>query len=195
MDLNGITQTVATTGDAVTVRDVRDHLYISDDTFDGRLQGMIRAATDYCQRMTKRQFMPASYRLTLDRFPVDRLELPKAPLRSITTVGYTDTEGSSATVSSTVYTVVASDHIPGFVQPAFGEIWPSTRQEPNAVSVTFAAGYPGRAKIPGTIKQAMLLIVGHWYENRETVLVGSISKELEHTTMALLGVNDPGVYG
>lgn len=192
--LYGITQTSATTGEPVTVREVKDHLYISDDTFDGQLQQMIRAGTDYCQRRTHRQFMPASYRLTLDRFPAFEMELPKAPLRSITTIGYTSTAGSSATLSSTAYSVTTSDHIPGEVRPAFGESWPSARDIPGSVSVTFAAGYASRAKIPDTLKHALLLLCGHWYENRESVLIGTISKNLEHTLDALLGVNDPGVY-
>lgn len=194
VQLNGLSTITPTTGEPVSVRDAKDHLNITDDRFDGRLKAMIRAATEYCQRVLRQQFMPASHRITLDNFPAWRLELPLPPLRSITTIGYTATSGSSATLSSTAYTVITSDDVPGFVEPAFGESWPTPRDVPNAVTVTFATGYVTRVKIPDTIKQAILLLVGHWYESRETVAVGVTTKEIELTTKALLSVNDHGEY-
>lgn len=35
-------------------------------------------------------------------------------------------------------------------------------------------------------KLAVFMLVGHWYENRGTVLVGSISKELEHSLTSII---------
>jgi uncharacterized phage protein (predicted DNA packaging) len=35
-------------------------------------------------------------------------------------------------------------------------------------------------------KQAMLLLIGHWYEHRESVITGSISAEIPMTTDMLL---------
>lgn len=35
-------------------------------------------------------------------------------------------------------------------------------------------------------KMAICMLVGHWYENRSTVVVGSISKELEHSLTSII---------
>lgn len=40
--------------------------------------------------------------------------------------------------------------------------------------------------LPETMRQAMLLLVGHYYENREGVVTGTISKEIEFAVSALL---------
>lgn len=65
--------------------------------------------------------------------------------------------------------------------------WPSTNE---LVEITYKAGYPlddnEEQTVPQVIKQAMLLTVGHLYENRETVITGTISTELPMTTEALL---------
>ena len=39
----------------------------------------------------------------------------------------------------------------------------------NAVNVTFVAGYGGASAVPSSFKQAIQLLAGHWYENREAV--------------------------
>ena len=43
--------------------------------------------------------------------------------------------------------------------------FPQTQVQGPNVSVTFVAGY---ASVPTPIVQAMLLLIGHWYQNRET---------------------------
>jgi uncharacterized phiE125 gp8 family phage protein len=41
----------------------------------------------------------------------------------------------------------------------------------------------GEADIPDGMRQAVLMLVAHWYENREAIVVGTISSEVS------LGVN------
>jgi hypothetical protein len=54
------------------------------------------------------------------------------------------------------------------------------------VQITYLAGYGGAANVPAPAKHAIKMLVGHWYANRESVLIGSISKELEFAVTALL---------
>ena len=45
----------------------------------------------------------------------------------------------------------------------------------------------GGGAVPFTIRQAMLLLIGHWYENRQMVVVGSVaSVEVQATVRTLL---------
>jgi uncharacterized phiE125 gp8 family phage protein len=60
------------------------------------------------------------------------------------------------------------------VTPAYDKVWPSARSVRDAVQIRFIAGYGDAASdVPQAIKQAILLLVGHWFENREAVLVHS----------------------
>jgi uncharacterized phiE125 gp8 family phage protein len=75
------------------------------------------------------------------------------------------------------------------VMLADGEEWPDTDLDPNSVEVEFKAGYgTAAANVPDTIKAAMKLLVGHWFENREEVITGTISTDIPMATKALLGL-------
>jgi uncharacterized phiE125 gp8 family phage protein len=61
--------------------------------------------------------------------------------------------------------------------------------------VTWWAGYGASGTdVPAAIRHAMLMLVGFWYDNRSTVLVGSISKELEFAVSSLLDSQKWGSY-
>ena len=58
--------------------------------------------------------------------------------------------------------------------------------------MVYQAGWADAASVPETIKQAMLLMVGHMYATRESVITGTISKEIEHGWRALLSAEEFG---
>jgi len=93
--------------------------------------------------------------------------LPFPPLQSVDSIKYIDAGGVQQTLSSSVYKVDTVSE-PARVLPAFGQCWPTTRQEINAVEVTFTCGY---SAVPEGIKRWMLLRIGSLYENREEVAI------------------------
>jgi hypothetical protein len=54
--------------------------------------------------------------------------------------------------------------------PAYGESWPATRAQLGAVNITYTAGYTA---VPEPIIQAMYLMIGDMYDNREAVSQGN----------------------
>jgi uncharacterized phiE125 gp8 family phage protein len=103
------------------------------------------------------------------------LDLPKAPLQTIVSVLYVDTTGVTQTWDPTLYQVLAPQgpQAPrGRLQPAYGVPWPVTRDQLNAVTVTFTAGYGlTGASVPQMLRRAILMIAGDLYENREATVV------------------------
>ena len=98
-------------------------------------------------------------------FPVV-LELSASPFRSVTEVTYNDENGDEQTLASDNY--ITYDYLnPTKIGIAYGKTWPSTRSEPQAVTVEYTVGYDDASEVPGAIKAAMLLIIGHLYENRQ----------------------------
>jgi len=58
------------------------------------------------------------------------------------------------------------------------------------VKVNYVAGYGAATAVPQTIKQAMLMLIAHWFENREAV--GTVGGPVELATKALLGCEFSG---
>jgi uncharacterized phiE125 gp8 family phage protein len=109
-------------------------------------------------------------------------------------VTFTSEIGQTGTYSTAEYRV-DRHATPGAILPIYGTTWTPHRQDDNAISVTWWAGYGSSGSaVPAAIRHAILMLVGFWYENRSTVLVGSISKQLEFAVESLLSSQKWGSY-
>jgi uncharacterized phiE125 gp8 family phage protein len=157
---------------------------ISDSTL---IESYIKAAREYCEAFQNRTYITTTWELWLDAFPSkDYIEIPLPPLSSISSVKYYDTANVEATMSASDYFTDTKNE-PGRVCLGYGKTWPSTTlRSYNGVCVTFVAGETTAAAVSQKVKQAMLLLIGHWYSNRETVNIGNITSKLDFTVEALL---------
>lgn len=64
--------------------------------------------------------------------------VPCVPLISVTSITYIDVDGVTQTLSSSLYSI--TDPAKGVITLNYGESWPTTRWQPNAVTVRFVAG-------------------------------------------------------
>lgn len=155
---------------AVTVTEAKAHIRVDISDDDTLISGLIVAANDYAQMYTRRQFVTDTLVQYFTDFP-DEMELLKPPLQSVTTIKYLDTDGNQQTLADSVYDVDTTIE-PGIVRLAFNQSWPSIRNTPNSIIVTYVAGYGDASDVPQMTKQAILLLIGHWYENREDTISG-----------------------
>lgn len=162
----------------------------TNTTADPELVAWITTARQTCETFTHRAFITQTWDQKLDAFPAnDCFLMPKAPLVSVTSITYVDSNGDTQTVAAANYTVVTPsgpECAPGFIVPAYSLYWPVARSVPNAVIVRFVAGYGAASTVPAPIKAAMKLLIAHWYAQREAVVVGTITKELEWAVNSLL---------
>ena len=182
---------VAPTSHPVTLEDVRGHVRNASTKENPFIESiLIPAATMYAEAVQKRQLMPATWRLTLDRFPAWGLSLPTPPLLSIEEVAYVDTAGASQVLASSEYQV-DTDAEPGRLAPAYGKTWPSTRGETlGAVKIKFKAGYgttdaAARAAIPANTKLGILNVAAYWFDHRPDMEVGLLPDDV-HRAVAML---------
>jgi len=76
---------------------------------------------------------------------------------------------------------------PGRACLKYGKTWPSTTLRPNnGICVTYVAGYTQASDVPKSWKQAMLLLIGHLYENREAVVIAQSGSRLPNGVESLL---------
>lgn len=173
----------------VTLVEAKAQCRVDTSTDDTYIASLIKGARLLCEAKLNRSFITTTWSVTFDAFPCgnEAIDLPRPRLIAVSSVVYTDTNQQSQTWAGSNYTVDTKSE-PGRIMPAYTGIWPAALSHINTVTVTYTAGYGADATfVPQSIKQAILLIVGHWYANREQVLVGAISKEIEVSVDALLG--------
>lgn len=143
---------------------------------DALVEILITAAREDAEKYTGVAIASQTYSLALDAFPTNDIHLGVWPVSQIVGVTYVDANGVTQTLAPTAYSLDEYKK-PAVVHPTNG--WPNTKSVPNAVVVTFQAGFtdgesPNEYAMPKSMKQALLLLIGHLYEHREAVNVGNI---------------------
>ena len=147
---------------------IKEQPYSAEDDL---LTALITVAREYCEGYQNRQYITATWELWLDDWPCgDRIKIPLPPLQAVNSITYYDTDNVAATMAAADYFVDDKSE-PGRVVLAYGMTWPTTNLRPaNGVCIEFDAGYGGAvADVPKKVTQSMLLLLGHWNENREAV--------------------------
>lgn len=153
----------------VTLAEAKRHVladsFTDDDTYLEALVATATAHIDAPSGWLGRAVGETVWELRLDCFPSGSIKIPLPPLVSVDEIEYVKTDGTTATIADFREFGVESANGQGFVLHAYDGEWPDTRDdEPEAVRITFTAGY---SEVPKPIKHAILLLVGGWYENRE----------------------------
>lgn len=183
----------------VSLAEAKLHCRVDHDEEDTLISGLIAAARGWAEAYTWRGIALATRRYSLDAFPnrcevgrsrryqwtADPLVLPFPELAEVTSIEYVDDDGVTQAMDEADYTADA-DSEPARIFPAYGTYWPSTRAVPNAVKVTYTSGYTDATSVPAELKTAILLLVGHWYVNREAVVTGTITNDVQLSATALL---------
>jgi len=172
----------APTKEPISITEANEHLRLDTDDDFGLVTGLIKVARQYCEDFQNRAYFTQTWELWLDAFPWElSLDIPRPPLASISSIKYYDTANTEYTLAATEY-FVDTKSTPGRVALAYGKSWPSTTLRPaNGVCITFVAGETTLAAISQEVKQAILLLIGHWYEHRE----GATEKPLSNVPTAI----------
>lgn len=140
------------------------HLRVEDDVEPIELQlitGYVTAAVEHCADFTRRELFRQVYRQTQPSSAA--VELRRSPVAEVQSV------------------TVAGDTLPPETYRVDRERWPHVLlvdfPPAGEMVVEYAAGYTVET-LPEQIRQAVLLLTGHWYEHREEVVIGTITAEL-----------------
>ena len=183
----GLVRTVAPTLEPVSLPEALKQLRIEDeDGADelGSIQALVQAATEYAEEYTGRQFVTATYQLSLRRF-ADEIRLPRPPLQSVTEIQYVDQDGQVQTLDASTYDVDTTTS-PGRILRAYGYSWPSVRSQEGAITITYVAGYGAPDAVPQVVRQAIKILCEHWYGFREAVVTGFVPRSVPHSFESLL---------
>lgn len=161
------------TSEPVSLSDLKDHSYIDIADDDSLIDGYITAARMHLESETKRAFVTQTWKVYMDHFDYEMI-LPLGRIQSVSSVTYVDDNGATQTLATSVYTV-DTFRDPGRVVLAYGQVWPTVRDQINAVVITYVAGYGSASSVPSPIRTAISLLTAHLYENREATTTSDLS--------------------
>jgi uncharacterized phiE125 gp8 family phage protein len=185
VEWNGTAEVQPSGLEPVTLADMKLHLRYSATDQDSLISVLITAAREWAEAFCKRTFLTSINRIyTLDGFPqtgnsaYNRLgfpydgkpiiHLPFPPIQSVTSITYLDVNGVRQTLDPTKYVVDLSKDTDCRIIPSVGNDWPTAQTETIAtVTINHVTGYASGA--PMRLVQAVKLLVGHWFWNRESV--------------------------
>lgn len=181
----------------VTLQEAKHHCRVDSDADDTYLTALILSATEWCEGQCDATFRSTTLEASYDSFPMWEIVLPGSPAQdAAVTITYRDEAGATQTMSSG--TDFQFDHrtIPPRCHPNYSATWPAVRGDENSVIVRWQAGYPSQETTPAIVKHLILLLAGHWYENREPVIHGQgvSSLDVPYTVATLIEAAKTGVY-
>jgi uncharacterized phiE125 gp8 family phage protein len=172
----------------ITAAQARDQLRISHTDEDTLIEAYIKTARKTVEKISGHRLITQTWDYYLDQFPAgDEIELPFPPLQSVDGVYYTDTDGDEAEFSSDNY-IADIYGVPGRVVLKSNHTWPTvTLRAVNGVRIRFTCGFGDEGSdVEEEAVQAVKLLVGHFYENREGFVEGTIMREVPFGVEALL---------
>jgi len=145
----------------------KQHLRIDTTTDDTLMASLIKQAREYCEDYQGKKYITQTLELILDSFPDKNYIEFRAcsPVQSITSIKYTDSEGTEYTMSFSDY-ILDNDSFINKVVLGYGKTWPSVILQPvSAIRIRFVAGYGDALAVPETVKWAMVLHMKLLYDD------------------------------
>lgn len=165
----------------ITLSEAKAHVRLEADYIeeDSLLQALIDTAILTTEHRTRRALKSREETLVLDEW-VNPIQLPWWPVQAVTEITYTNPAGAEEALTGHS---LDFRQIPARITPYPNLQWPEAKDEPMAIRVKVQVGY---ADLPADLKSAALLLVGHFYENREAVVVGTAAPQVPMAYEALI---------
>jgi len=136
--------------------------YADDDSI---ISGVLKAARECAENATNRKLITQAWR----HYPADlrHIVLPFAPVQAVSSVTVWDEAGAAHVLTSGCYVAdIISEPATLEVKNLHG----IALRRHNPLAVEFVCGYgDSGAAVPESIRQAIMLLAAHWYENRVAV--------------------------
>lgn len=175
----------------VTLVTAKAHLRVDFTDDDTIIQDYIDAATAVAQEQLGKVIITQTWDEATAN-PFGKVYLTKKPFQSLTSITYFDEANTSQTADLADFIVVANEDF-AYVEPVTE--WPRVYDRADAVTFRYVAGFgDAPADVPANIRQAILLLVGQYYEVREN-LVDSKMQNYPKAFDALIDLSRVAWYG
>jgi uncharacterized phiE125 gp8 family phage protein len=171
----------------VSVAEAKEHLRIDSTAEDTLIASLIITSRLHVEAALGLALITQEWSYFLDRWPVrSEVALPLRPVQSVVAVRLWSADNTSQALAPSSYVLDGAGAPPRLV-------WASATSPPmpgrrvNGLEIAMQAGFgDAAADVPAPIRQAVLLLVAHWYENREPVEIGAADMQIPVMVSTLL---------
>ncbi|MEM8663858.1 MAG: head-tail connector protein [Pseudomonadota bacterium] len=168
----------------VTRDEAKAHARIDGSAEDAQVDALIKAARTEVENRTGRALMAQGWRIVRDGVPAGGVvRLAPAPVISVDAVTVYAADGTPEVVPASEYQADLAS-APGRLKFAAGRVWGARAM--NGLEVDITCGYGAAADVPAPLKQAILMLVAYWFEQREAAAVGGVAGPVANGLAALI---------
>lgn len=152
----------------VTLAEAKAQLEYADtdrDTYITSLCAVASEMIDGPYGMVGKAINEQTWTFALRAAPSGIIDVPFVPAKALQAVTYFDTDNVSQAINVNQFLLVANEDY-AYLEPVSGFTWPALYDRADAITFTLQLGM---ADVPAGLKHAALLLVSHWFENREPV--------------------------
>ncbi|MET3602038.1 head-tail connector protein [Martelella mangrovi] len=159
-------------GEALSLETAKEQLTVDFDDDDSFIQRLIATACDHVEQVAGLVVTQKTIKLHCHSFG-DLQRLPVGPVKEVVAVRYVGPDAIDGTLDPSTYEA-RLEGLRASIVIRPGKRWPAI-QSGSRIAVDVVAGFD---EVPAAVCQAMLLLIGTWYRNREQVITGTITAEL-----------------
>jgi uncharacterized phiE125 gp8 family phage protein len=174
----------APAAEPLSLAEAREFLRVEHGDDDELIGALIAGARMHVEMQTRRALITQSWRLALDAWPESgRIDVRPAPLQAVIAARLYDAEGEARPLDLQSFVRVLDGTEIAFVPWAM----PAPERAFGGIELDLRVGYgDAGVLVPEPLRQAIRLLVAHWYENRAPVAIGHETAALPETVTALI---------
>ena len=185
-------QTSAPAVEPLTLADVKMHLRVDSNDEDPLLQSLIMTARLHIEVALGLALVAQTWSCFFDRWPpaqntaAEALVLPLSPVKSVDAIRVYADDGTYAALPVAGFAIDLAGSRTRVVR-RFDTQVPAPGRRLNGIEIAITAGFGATpADVPAPIRQALLLLVAHWYEHRDPGEIGSVEARVPAAVSTLL---------
>ena len=172
---------VMTSGPAaepVTLQEAKAHLRVDHASEDVLISSLILTSRLHVEAALDLALIDQAWTLQLDRWSGSGVvEIPLSPVKTVSGVRVKDASGGMITIAPESYIVDTASRPARVVFETGSQPHPGVRAA--GIEVTFTAGFGTQpSHVPAPLRHAILMLVAHWYDNREVAEAGSAAARI-----------------
>jgi uncharacterized phiE125 gp8 family phage protein len=170
----------------ITLADAKAYLRVDNSDDDAVINALIAGARGHIEAQTRGALITQSWRLVRDAWPGDgRIAVVPSPLRQITAARVYRLDGTTQALDlqSFVSDIAATPAIISFLSWSL----PVPGRPAAGIEIDVEVGYgDAPSDVPDPLRQAIKVLVAHWYENRGLIALGQTLAVLPAMVPALI---------
>lgn len=170
----------------VSLTEAKEFMRLDGTEDDVLVSTLITAARIHIETSLGKILITENWSYFLDKWPKSKtVYLPLDPIQTIEEIRFHDGLGSFEVIPVEDYSI---DIISRHPRLQFNGAKPaSSSKKLNQIEIRFTAGFGDlQTDIPSDLKQALLMLATHWFEQRDPIAFGGNFTEVPHTIQALL---------